>query len=174
MYPTIFGQNQVMKAQQKPNNGSVGIKSFQGRLRLRLPRQLDGGKQKYLTLGLDDTQEHRQIAEVKAQQIESDIANECFDPTLAKYRPQTHLTLLQFVEEPQKVDTISELWDRYIEHKRQSLKPRTLDKLAVLEKQIKPCPYQSFDQALTLPAAIAEGILSSPSKLALPGLPQVE
>jgi integrase len=53
--------------------GSVGVESFQGRLRLRLPRQLFDGKQKYLTLGLPDTQVNRKAAEAKAKLIEADI-----------------------------------------------------------------------------------------------------
>ena len=47
-----------MKAQHKAAKGCVGIESFQGRLRLRLPRQVYGGKQKYLTLGLEDIPEN--------------------------------------------------------------------------------------------------------------------
>lgn len=39
----------------KSSKSSVGIENFQGRLRLRLPRQLYSGKQKYLTLELVDT-----------------------------------------------------------------------------------------------------------------------
>ena len=56
-------------------------------LDLRLPRQLYEGKQKYLTLGLDDTPGNRAIAQAKAKQIESDIIYERFDLTLNKYRP---------------------------------------------------------------------------------------
>jgi hypothetical protein len=59
----------------------VGLEAFQGRLRLRLPRQLFGGKQKYLTLGLPDTDVNRNMAEAKAMLIESDIALERFDYT---------------------------------------------------------------------------------------------
>jgi hypothetical protein len=55
------------------SKGSVSVDSFQGRLRLRLPRQAFGGKRKYLTLGLDDTPGNRQIAEAKAKEIEADI-----------------------------------------------------------------------------------------------------
>jgi hypothetical protein len=82
-----------LAAQRKASKGVVGIESFQGRLRLRLPRQLYGGKQKYLSLGLDDTPANRTIAEAKKKQIESDLAKDVivagiFDRTLAKYRPE--------------------------------------------------------------------------------------
>jgi len=65
-----------MQSVSKRSKGSVGIETFQGRLRLRLPRQLYGGKQKYLTLGLDDSPGNRRIAEAKVKQIESDIIYE--------------------------------------------------------------------------------------------------
>jgi Arm DNA-binding domain len=68
--------------------GSVGVESFRGRLRLRLPRQLFEGRQKYLALGLTDAGIGRKLAEAKAKLIESDIALERFDYTLAKYGHQ--------------------------------------------------------------------------------------
>ena len=69
----------------KSFKGSVSVEVFQGRLRLRLPRQLFGGKQKYVTLGLSDTDVNRRMAKAKAKLIESDIALERFDYTLEKY-----------------------------------------------------------------------------------------
>ncbi len=70
--------------------GTVTVESYRQRLRLRLPRQVFEGKQKYLALGLADTKINRKIAEAKAHEIESDIVLERFDYTLDKYRP-THL-----------------------------------------------------------------------------------
>jgi hypothetical protein len=65
--------------------GAVGIESFRGRLRLRLPHQLFNGKQKYVRTGLADTSVNRKAVEAKVKLIESDIAFERFDYTLAKY-----------------------------------------------------------------------------------------
>jgi hypothetical protein len=76
-----------MDKQKRSSKGSVGIETFQSRLRLRLPHQLYDGKQKYLTLGLEDTLSNRKVAEAKAKQIKSDIVLEKFDYTLDKYRP---------------------------------------------------------------------------------------
>ena len=45
----------------KSFKGSVGVEVFQDRL--RLPRQLFGGKQKYLALELPDTDLNRKMAE---------------------------------------------------------------------------------------------------------------
>ncbi|MCD8485989.1 MAG: tyrosine-type recombinase/integrase [Desertifilum sp.] len=110
----------------KASKGSCGVESFQGRLRLRLPRSLYGGKQKYLVLGMADTPENRKAAEVKARQIELDILSDNFDSTLAKYKPQTHLTV---VEKPKPaVDLlVHQLWKEYLAYKASALKPTSID-----------------------------------------------
>lgn len=152
-----------MDVTQKATRGSVGIESFRDRLRIRLPRELYSGKQKYLGLGLADTPENRQIAEQKVHQIEQDIRTGCFDETLAKYKPHRHLSIVK-PEEPYTVLTISELWDRYIDCKRQTLKPRTLDKLSVLEKHIKRCPYQSLDEGVKIRISLLQQTTNSQAK----------
>ncbi|MBR8837205.1 MAG: tyrosine-type recombinase/integrase [Stigonema ocellatum SAG 48.90 = DSM 106950] len=152
-----------MNTTQKAAKGSVSVESFQGRLRLRLPRQICGNTNRYITLGLADTPENVNIAEQKASLVELDIEADCFDETLAKYKPQRHLSIVN-PEEPQKVLTISELWDRYIEYKRQSLKPRTLDKLAILEKHIKRCPDQSLDEAIRIRLSVLQQTTNSQAK----------
>jgi hypothetical protein len=106
-----------LAAQRKASKGVVGIESFQGRLRLRLPRQLYGGKQKYLSLGLDDTPANRTIAEAKKKQIESDIAKDVivvgiFDRTLAKYRPEYLKPVNQVDNQLLNQPDLLELWDR--------------------------------------------------------------
>ena len=117
-----------MKMEHKASKGSVGVESFQNRLRLRLPRQLFGGKQTYLTLGMADTPENSQLAEAKAKQIESDIAFERFDPTLAKYKPQSHLTLVVSITEGQQQPALIELWDKYTAYKSKALSVTTINK----------------------------------------------
>ncbi|MGM3306244.1 tyrosine-type recombinase/integrase [Anabaena sp. WFMT] len=152
-----------MNKTRKESKGSVGIESFQSRLRLRLPRQLYQGTQKYLTLGLADTPENRELAEQKAHQIELDILSGNFDETLAKYKPQRHLSIV-IPGEPQQVLRIGELWDRYVEYKRPSLKPRTLDKLAVLEKHIKRCPYQALEEGIKIRLSLLQQTTNSQAK----------
>lgn len=152
-----------MDRTQKASKGTVSVESFQSRLRLRLPRQLYEGTQKYLTLNLADTPANRQLAEQKAHQIELDILSGSFDETLAKYKPHRHLSIVTPGEQ-QKVLTISDLWDRYINYKRQSLKPRTLDKLAVLEKHIKRCPYQDLDEGIKIRLALLQQTTNSQAK----------
>lgn len=94
----------------KSSKGSVGVESFQGRLRLRLPRQLYDGKQKYLTIGLDDNKINRRIAESKAAEIEKDIVLDVFDYSLVKYKPSNTLSITP------KVD-LNILWNKYVEYK---------------------------------------------------------
>ncbi|MBD2204887.1 DUF3596 domain-containing protein [Calothrix sp. FACHB-1219] len=152
-----------MNSTSKAIKGTVGVESFQDRLRLRLPRQACPSKKRYLSLNLADTPENRQLAEQKAHQIDLDIKSGEFDETLAKYKPQRHLSIVN-PDEPQIVLTISELWDKYIEYKRQSLKPRTIDKLAILEKHIKRCPYQNLDEGIKIRLALLQQTTTSQAK----------
>jgi integrase len=113
----------------KSAKGSVGVESLQGRLRLRLPRQLFAGKQKYLSLGLADTVLNRKAATAKAKLIESDIALERFDLTLAKYSYQQAQTPTSSPEIDRiKSLKIIELWQQYFENKRSGLKSKTVEK----------------------------------------------
>lgn len=111
---------QLTQKQQsgKQAKGTVGIEAYQGRLRLRLPRQLYGGKQKYLTLGLSDTPENRAIGEAKAKAIESDITLDRFDHSLERYKPQRHLALVEGNEKSpedlfDKLDKMQDLADSF-------------------------------------------------------------
>jgi integrase len=60
------------------------IENFKGNLRLRWSYQ---GKRYCLTLGLTDSPRNRLIAQMKADEIDRDIAYGQFDPTLVKYKP---------------------------------------------------------------------------------------
>ncbi|MBW4570344.1 MAG: DUF3596 domain-containing protein [Tolypothrix carrinoi HA7290-LM1] len=152
-----------MNTTQKATNGSVAIESFQDRLRLRLPKQVCGNNKRYIALGLADTPDNLKLAEQKANEIELDILADCFDETLDKYKPQRHLSIVK-PESAQKVSTISELWDEYIDYKRQALKPTTLDKLAVLEKHIKRCSYQLLDEPIKIRLALLQQTTNSQVK----------
>ena len=113
----------------KSSKGSVGVESFQGRLRLRLPRELFDGKQRYLTLGLPNTALNQKMAEAKAKLIESDIALERFDYTLAKYGKQSSKAQLKVAKATEvRSLTTAQLWEQYFNSKRSSLKPKTVEK----------------------------------------------
>lgn len=121
----------------------IGIESFQGRLRLRLPRQLFDGKHKYLSLGLDDSPANRAIAEAKKRLIEADLTLGQFDPSLARYqgsKPQTK----------GKTIGLYLLWKKYVEYKTPTLSPKTItDTFLPIGKLLKTAP-QSIDKPLEL------------------------
>ncbi len=137
-----------MNAQHKACKGSIGVESFQGRLRLRLPRQIYSGKQKYLTLGLADTPENRKEAEAKAWQIEKDILAGYFDSTLAKYKPQTHLTVVEAIK---PAITLSELWDKYTEYRKPQIAETTLRiQYAAVRNHIAKLPTKDLTDAIEI------------------------
>lgn len=114
-----------MRASKTPtgraSKGSVSVLSFQNRLRLQF--RVDG-KQKVISLGLDDTPENWKRAEIIARQIEIDLGYSNFDHTLAKYKPQQ-----QKNQHTLKSDiTITQLFQAFIEHKSQEVDKRTLQK----------------------------------------------
>lgn len=112
--------------QTKAPKGTVGVEKFRGKFRLRLPRQIFGGKQKYISTGLEDTPENWKRVQSKAWAIEEDIATGNFDPTLAKYRPQTHLSLAKSCENFIVPLNLNELWEKYTEFKSTQVEETTL------------------------------------------------
>lgn len=101
-----------MGSKAKQSKGSVGVESYQGRLRLRLPRQLFDGKQKYLTLGLPDSKVNRRLAEAKKALIEEDILKERFDYSLDKYRNQQERSHRQSHSQTSNHNLVEELQRR--------------------------------------------------------------
>ncbi|GAB4199870.1 MAG: hypothetical protein Fur006_50920 [Coleofasciculaceae cyanobacterium] len=139
-----------MKTQYKTPKNSVGIESCQGRLRLRLPRRVYGGTQKYLTLGLTDTSENRKLAELKARQIEQDIISDNFDSTLAKYRPQTHLTVVETIKLNSPM-TLLELWNKYTEYRKPQISETTLKlNYQTIGNHLKKLPFKDVSEALAI------------------------
>jgi integrase len=122
--------------------GTVGIETNNGRLRLRLPRHVYGGKQKYFYLGLADTKANRRIAQAKAAVIEADILFERFDPTLGKYKAPVY----PFPGKPIYVLSLSlpDLWQQYTEFKSKSLSPSSLKDFKKVANHISRLPSQSL------------------------------
>lgn len=132
---------------KKSSKGTVALESFQGRLRLRF--RVNG--QRYaLALGLPDTQENWKLGESKARQIELDILAGYFDPTLTKYKPKSHLTLVKPLQEPQKAQKqkLAELWDQYTQFKSSQLEETTiLRDYGKIQKRILKLPTQNLSEA---------------------------
>ena len=74
---------QSKSSSSKATKGSVVVFNSHNRLQLRFRF---GGKRRYISLGLADTQLNRRFAELKAAEIEQDILKEKFDTTLEKYK----------------------------------------------------------------------------------------
>lgn len=102
----------------------VGIETDKGRLRLRLPRSLYGGKQKYIALSLIDNEQNRRVAEIKQRQAELDILADHFDHTWQKYRVINHLNLIT----PDV--SFYDLWERFCQYKEPRLAKATRSKYA--------------------------------------------
>jgi integrase len=100
--------------------GNVGLESYRGRLRLSLPRQWYGGKQKYLSLGLSDTPENRAIANQRIAEIERDWKLDNFDPTLERYkngeRGKANLSVIESLKPKQQI-SLAELCSQYFDYK---------------------------------------------------------
>lgn len=140
---------QAMNKSQRASKGSVGIEAFQGRLRLRLPRQLYEGKQKYLTLGLEDTKQNRKLAEAKAKEIEADIAYERFDHTLTSYRPQN--STQKTSPDARKAPLLYEVWDKYTQFKSSQLEQSTIIRdYGKIQKRINKLPTQDLNKAVDI------------------------
>lgn len=113
---------------RRKSKGSVAIINSNGRLQLRFSY---AGKRHYLSTGYADTPQHRQLAEIRAKEIEKDILFERFDPShLGKYLPQASQAVDFSAPDPSVADTVplSELWRQYTEFKRPGLSPSTLAK----------------------------------------------
>jgi integrase len=101
--------------------GSPGVSSNNGILRISLPRSLFDGKQKYISTGLKDTLENREIAVMKANEIKVDILFNRFDKTLERYKPQSAFS-------PKKREglTLLELNERHLKSKRNQVAENTI------------------------------------------------
>ncbi|MGA9382192.1 MAG: tyrosine-type recombinase/integrase [Phormidium sp.] len=102
--------------------GSITVEEFKGRLRLYWSWQ---GKRFYLYIGLPDTEANRKAAEIKARQIELDIASNNFDPTLLKYKPTR-----------QEAITVVELYEKFVTWKKSRIAPGTLTKYEGLRSHL--------------------------------------
>ena len=104
------------------SKGSVSVEVFKNRLRLVWWWQ---GKRFYLYVGLPDTQANRKAAEIKARQIELDIASGNFDPSLVKYKPQRETAI-----------AVTELFAEFVEYKRRHNTKASLAKYVSLQGYI--------------------------------------
>jgi integrase len=99
--------------QHKASKGSVQVKVSNNRLQLVFSF---GGKCHYLSLGFTNTPQTRKLAEMRAREIKLDIISGNFDPTLAKYKPESILsteTPVTPISTPKPA--LAELWEKFID-----------------------------------------------------------
>jgi integrase len=106
------------------SKGTVGIESFRGFFRIRLPSCVAKGASRYFSTGLVSTAENQKKAQVVAWAIEEDIAKGVLDWTLNKYKTGGS-PLLQAQD---WVWNLDKLWGKYCEFMRSQLAKTTYEK----------------------------------------------
>ena len=143
----------------KNPSGKVIPVVIDGRLRLQFPRKWYGGNQKYLTLGLPDTDANRLHANRLAGDIEWAYLRGEFDPTLAAYKPKIYQPTFD------TQITIAQLWREYCKYKSTSLKAASTYHLVQnIGVHIERCPHQEIDSALEIRAWLLEVTTSQMSR----------
>jgi integrase len=123
----------------KASKGSVQVITSHDRLQLRFRF---AGKRHYISLGFPDTQANRKLAEMKAREIELDILAGHFDQTLAKYKPQSSLSVSSPDIKPKVTPSLPELWKRYSETKQSGKSPATVRMYGWVANHLERCPYK--------------------------------
>jgi len=129
----------------KNTKGTPSLESYQGRLRIRFRAN---GQQKTFSLGLADTDENRVKGESIARQMQLDMLSGNFDSTLGKYKPYTHLTVVEAVKPKESVD-LAQLWEKYIAQKEVSPSTYYKDFMRV-KNQINKFPTKSLENAIEI------------------------
>lgn len=124
----------------RSGKGSVQLKVSNGRLQLVF---FYTGRRHYLSLGLSDNKVNRKAVEAKAKLIEADLAFDRFDPTLAKYKPQSLLSALTPISTPMQPKNLQwlELWQKYTDYKSSQVAASTLARdYGKIKKRIQAMP----------------------------------
>lgn len=144
-------KTQPMFSKTPTGKHSKGIPSLEvcnNRLRIRFRVN---GQQKTLYLGLADTPENRVKGEAIARQMHHDMLHEgYFDNTLLKYKPQSHLTVVESIK-PKEALNLGQLWKEYETFKTPQLKDSTKKtSYRRFRNKIKELPTQSLDDAIAI------------------------
>jgi integrase len=101
------------------------------------------GKRKFLSLGLKDCDIDRADAEVKVSMMRSDLTRGMFDDSLDRYQSAKQKSKTEVS------DSISQVWDFYLNYKSAKLKESTISYLQHgLGRLIHLCPHQQITAAL--------------------------
>ena len=131
----------------KNTKGTPSLESFQGRLRIRFRLN---SQQKAFSLGLADTPENRVKGESIASQIHLDMLSDNFDSTLGKYKPHTHLTVVEAIKPKEALD-LAQLWERYTEFRSKQVSETTLKlNYARVASHVQKLPVKSLSDAIVI------------------------
>jgi integrase len=152
-----------MASNTKQSSGTVGIEVKGSKLRLRLPRAVAIGSQRYIATRLDNTSENFKRLQSLAWQIEADIRDGKIAQTIQGYYSQfkaTTLDLDALIPVQQKAITLSQLWAQYCDYKRSQLAVTTYqrDYLKKYANHIARLP-----QELTKAVAIRDNLVATTS-----------
>lgn len=133
----------MAKKTKRGTTGEIKIAVNDRRLRLQIPaKYFSPPKQKFLTLGLEDTPANRLKAGAIILNLKEDILNNCLDESLDKYRAAIGLKTLQ-------PSTMQEIWHEYLSYKQKSTKITNYNYLRNnLGRYIDRCPIQSISEAI--------------------------
>lgn len=127
------------------------MRSDQGRLRIRFPRSLFGGRLKFLALRMSDTPGNRVKAEKIIQAVNADIELGRFDLSLESYKPYYHQKKhLKAVEELYPDVSLTQLWNQYVDYKISIVKENTINYyksvvFPLIQRSKIHSPYQSLE-----------------------------
>ncbi|MEH2009761.1 site-specific integrase [Nostoc sp.] len=125
----------------KAKSGTVGIEKYRGNFRLRLPRAIAEGSNRYISTGISiDSQGGYKQAQRLAWDIEDEI-------TKGKFNLSKHKATIK--SEPIPLLTLVELWQRFSDHKKASVALSTHHKIyeGTWKRLISTIPHQSPDDA---------------------------
>ena len=149
--------------------GSVGIETFKGRLRLRLPRVVAADSSRYISSGLEATAENTKTAQRVAWTIEDDLKTGQLDATLVKYKALLNPVAYLNPQVKPRLD-LGQLWDKYCAFKRSQVAVTTYHQEYVgrYAYHIERLPTRDLEQAVairdylvgTLPANTVKRVLT--------------
>ncbi len=142
MPPKTPKKNKLTRA---PKN-SVTVEVRGKSLGLRLPKR-HFGTQRYFALLLPDNSECRAIAELKAKELELELALGKFDGNLEKFRPPIAPQISQV-----KVSlTLIDLWQEYANFRKLQISPSTWKNgYLVMSSHCCRCPVQDLQKAIDI------------------------
>jgi len=147
----MFSNDDFQSSQGKARKGLASVSVANGYLRIRIRV---GGDRQVMSLGLPDTAINRKHAEEKAHRINLDILSGNFDSTLAKYKPQSVLTVSEPDIMPKAMPTAADLWKQYRAYKASSLKETTKLHHEALARILDKTPSIPINNALRVKAEL--------------------